>query len=953
MKVDLFPFQRTALAGLRMYTAEALGAFGRTHSPQVVSFTAPTGAGKTIIMAALIESIFCGDDKYPDQREAIIVWLSDSPQLNKQSCDKIYLKADKINWIPKTTVTDSSFDQPTFSDGHIYFLNTQKLSKTSNLTNTGDGRTFTIWQTLANTAREKSNRLYVIIDEAHRGMQGREAGKATTIMQKFLKGSKEDYDLPPMPVVIGMSATPARFNHLVEGTTSTIHKVIVEPKDVRASGLLKDRIVISYPEESTVNKDMAVLQAAADDWQDKCLHWEQYCREQHYAYVKPIFVIQVQNGTGGKLSDTDLDDILRKITERTELPFNEWQVRHTFGQAPETITINGVPVHHIEAKDIAGNENVRVVLFKESLSTGWDCPRAETMMSFRRATDATYIAQLLGRMVRTPMQMRIQVDDTLNAVHLLLPHFDESTVKEVVESLQNAEGGEIPTDIYGETIGKQKYTTLTVHHKPKPPLTTPTETPATQPKPPTPTSSLTQQETTPLFDAPITQNFPSNNPAEPNTPDNPPQIPSKPSPTVPKIEPATSSPLFEQEETTKIDTKPEINPTSPPDLFDREEIMRYINDAGLLSYDVRSVQISDYLSSLMELSQVLNHTEIYHNAIVESKEGITQIIHGFIEELKSCGEYEKYVHDVKEFKLFSQIFNVYGESIDQYTVHDLFSTADTDIDRQFQLAENKLKKEGLANYYIQKYDDESDINALKIDVIIAAASEDCLNKIHAWAKDEFHRLNDKYRRKFATIKDERTRKEYDKIVSNGDIVSKHNFRLPETIQVNQEGGTEYRSHLFVDSETGTAKLNLNTWEHDVIAEEEKRTDFVCFIRNISRAAWALCIPYEIDGTKQGTYPDFLIVRRDPDDGYIIDILEPHRGNEKDNLGKAKGFAEYARENPGIGRIQLIRQIKDDITGKARYKRLDMSKGQVRDKVLHCINNDELDQLFKKDGFFDN
>lgn len=58
MKVELFPFQKRALADIRMKTAEAMGSYHRTHAPQVVSFTAPTGAGKTIIMASLIESIF-------------------------------------------------------------------------------------------------------------------------------------------------------------------------------------------------------------------------------------------------------------------------------------------------------------------------------------------------------------------------------------------------------------------------------------------------------------------------------------------------------------------------------------------------------------------------------------------------------------------------------------------------------------------------------------------------------------------------------------------------------------------------------------------------------------------------------------------------------------------------------------------------------------------------------
>jgi type III restriction enzyme len=70
----------------------------------------------------------------------------------------------------------------------------------------------------------------------------------------------------------------------------------------------------------------------------------------------------------------------------------------------------------------------------------------------------------------------------------------------------------------------------------------------------------------------------------------------------------------------------------------------------------------------------------------------------------------------------------------------------------------------------------------------------------------------------------------------------------------------------------------------------------------------------------------------------------------DNLGKAKGFAEYARQNPSIGRIQLIRLSKD-ASGHNRFKRLDMSKSAVRVKVSHAMTNDEVDHIFDTDGFF--
>ena len=404
---------------------------------------------------------------------------------------------------------------------------------------------------------------------------------------------------------------------------------------MRASGLLKDRIVITYPEESTVNKDMAILQAAADDWQEKWQHWTQYCQEQHYAYVNPVFVIQVLNGSNGKLTDTDLQDCLQKIEERTGFRFDAGQV----------------------------------------------------------------------------------------------------------------------------------------------------------------------------------------------------------------------------------------------------------------------------------------------------------------------------VLQVKQFKLATQIFDAFGETVDNYYVHNLFTTTDTDVDRQFRIAESKLGNEGIGNIYGNKYIDEDDPNGFKVDVILFVADEDSMNKLHTYAQQRFHRLNDDYRRHIATSVDEKIRRQYDTIVSDGDVVSKHNFRLPETIQVPHEaGGKAYRDHLFVSDATGIAILKLNTWEIGTLEEEQAQDGFVCFIRNPSRGAWSLCIPYEMDGEMKPAYPDFIIVRRDPVSKYVIDILEPHRPDLDDNLGKAKGFAEYARQNPGLGRIQLIRQMKQ-ASGTYKFKRLDMSKSAIRDKVSHAQTSEELNHLFDTDGFF--
>ena len=955
MKVELFPFQKRALADVRMKTAEAMGSYHRTHAPQVVSFTAPTGAGKTIIMSALIEDILFGDEQYADQQDAIIVWLSDSPQLNEQSKQKIDSKADKIRLSQCVTVSEESFDKEMFEDGHVYFLNTQKLSVTSKLTKNGDGRTYTIWQTLANTVREKSDRLYFIIDEAHRGMQGREASKATTIMQKFIKGSESD-GIPPMPVVIGMSATTQRFNALVEGTASTIHKSIVTTDEIRASGLLKDRIVITYPEEGTVNNDMAILQAAADDWKKKWEHWTQYCFEQHYAYVNPILIIQVLNGTGDALTDTNLDDCIAKIEERTGFKLESGQVVHTFGGTTSTLTVNGLEVRYEEPSNIADDRNIRVVFFKENLSTGWDCPRAETMMSFKHANDATYIAQLLGRMVRTPMQMHIQVDDILNDVHLYLPYFNEDTVKDVVEALQSTEGGDIPTDIYGESLSRKRFETLTVRPKKikeEQPLhrqvnlfdifSGQTGDPQTS-SAPAEASVADSSETQPQTSG--EQTSPSESTEQSQQPGTRGMAPVQSTPAMPQTPEVTV--LYGGSDEAGVQES-QLETFEEKYLFDREAVMKFINDAGLLSYNVRALRINDYLKSLYRMAHLLTMSKLHREAIREVQDEIVEMIHNYVESLKAAGKYDDLVQQVKQFKLATQIFDAFGETVDNYSVHDMFTTTDTDIERQFQIADVKLGREGIGTAYGNKYMDFSDLAAFKVDVILFVADEECMKRLHSYAEERFHGLNDDYRRYIATIESEKIRKEYDSIVSDGDPVSKHNFRLPETIQVPHEtGGKEYRDHLFVSEVTGTARLKLNGWEAELIETEEKRPDFVCWIRNPSRGSWALCIPYEIDGEIKPTYPDFIIVRKDYCMGYVIDILEPHSPDFKDNLGKAKGFAEYARQNPGVGRIQLIRMSKDAV-GKNQFKRLDMYRTAIRDKISHAINTDELDHIFDTDG----
>ena len=931
MKIELFPFQQKAVNDLRVRVASALGMYRNTHIPQVVSLQAPTGSGKTIIMAALIEDIYFGTENYAEQPEAIFVWLSDSPALNEQSRQKIDLKADKIKFGQCVTIEDESFDMEELQDGHIYFLNTQKLGKAGNLGKHSDTRQYTIWETLENTARNKADRLYFIIDEAHRGMQGKAAGTATSIMQRFIKGSPA-HKLSPMPLVIGMSATATRFNQLVENTSSTLQNVVISPANVRASGLLKDRILITYPDDPAKYNDMAVLQTAADEWKKKCEHWYQYCYEQHYAQVHPVFVIQVQPGRGKAVSNTNLDDILAKVEERTGYVFKENEVVHTFGSTG-TLKINGLNVPHIEPEEITEDRRIRVVLFKENLSTGWDCPRAETMMSFRHAEDATYIAQLLGRMIRTPLQCHILVDDYLNDVRLYLPYFNRSTVQSVMDELQNTEGGEIPAAVDSESLEEVVYVSWSIrsrNRQSKADIYT-----IDMDLSPDVSSSETSEGSSAQQTASATLNA-----QEIQTVQVQPQRNQLPVALVPvKTNSGEKEPISTGEQ---LPLLPEI---------DREAVTKFINDQGLLTYTVRTAKIHSYLKSLLDLAVLLTKEHIYVKANDEVRTDVIDMIRTYVEQLHQNGQYQTLASKVLQFKLLVDVFDAFGESIKNYSQLNLYTTSDADLDQQLRLAEARMGNYGFCNLYGRQYYDVLDPNACAIDCILFAADDSCIARLNRYAEQKFHELNDTWRRHLVG-KSEKCRKEYDDIVANSDTVTKHNFTLPERISVKKESdGTKYRNHLFADEEKGYAQIKLNNWERSLIEEESRRSDFVCWLRNPSRKKWSLCIPYEMNKEIKATYPDFIIVRKDDISGYVIDILEPHNPALKDNLGKAQGLAKYAKEEPKIGRVQLIRMEKD-ASGKNRCKRLDMTTRLVQQKVLSAINNDELDHIFDTEGKFD-
>ena len=438
MKLELKLFQETAVEELTR-KVRSFQQISMLEDPKAIVLSAPTGAGKTVIATTMIERILAGDDYNDPDQDAVFLWITDLPELNNQTYNKMINTSDILNTMNMEIIA-SSFNHRSLTPGKVYFLNTQKIGKDKLLTSQGDGRQYTIWQTIDNTIMERGFRFIVIIDEAHRGMRKPKAEEETkTIIQKFIKGNNT---MRQAPLIIGISATPKRFIDLVDSSRGTEY-VSIDIADVQNSGLIKDNIILHYSEDE-LPKDITLLREATRHWQGYAKSWSEYCSSEDEETVSPIFVVQVENAPKGKKGTrTPLDQVISAINEELPSPLPIHAFAHAFDETTIYDTGNRL-IRYLAPSQITDDREVKVVFFKTALSTGWDCPRAETMMSFRKAQDATYIAQLIGRMVRTPLARRIDKKDELNSVSLFLPHYNLKAVNSIVEEIRDPEHEFIP-----------------------------------------------------------------------------------------------------------------------------------------------------------------------------------------------------------------------------------------------------------------------------------------------------------------------------------------------------------------------------------------------------------------------------------------------------------------------------------------------------------------------------
>ena len=429
MRYGLFDYQREAAVGCLDRLRRARRDWSEDRSRSAFALSAITGAGKTVIATAVIEAMLHGSSDLgvdADPR-ATFLWVTDDPALNRQTRNKMLAGSDMLQ-PARLVVLDNDFLNSTLDAGRVYFLNIQKLSRKSGLAQGGRNlRQYSMWEVLANTISGVGVDLYLVLDEAHRGMKAPTDRK--TIVQRLIAGAAGSN--PPMPVVWGISATIDRFTTAMRGVTdrTTYPFVEVDIDKVRASGLVKDEIGVDEPDEKGTFST-TLLREAVKATLEYERRWATYSTQQDEPEVLPVLVVQVPD----KAPDAALATLVAVIeSEWPELGPDA--IAHVFGEH-ERLHLGGRAVDWVPPESIQNDTNVRVVLAKQAISTGWDCPRAEVLYSERPARDVTHIAQIIGRMVRSPLTHRVTTDDALNSVACFLPFFDQSALDSIKAELE-------------------------------------------------------------------------------------------------------------------------------------------------------------------------------------------------------------------------------------------------------------------------------------------------------------------------------------------------------------------------------------------------------------------------------------------------------------------------------------------------------------------------------------
>jgi type III restriction enzyme len=381
MSISLKPYQEKAVNQLVETTIKLLSFDG---PGEVCVFKAPTGSGKTIMVAKFIEGLI----KELPAEDLCFVWMSigkgDLHLQSKHALQKVF------NGFPRVVSIEEEFSggRERIVQNEVVVANWEKLrikdKKNGEWKNLvmKDGEKLNFRDVLEKTREQR--KIILIIDESHTNASSERA--------------LELKQLIAADVLLEVSATPRLTPSVSDLANTKAGYVEVNPKDVIEEGMIKKELIINQDIEkiavSEEDSQAAVLEAAYR----KRLELKKAFEKEKSA-INPLVLIQIPTAVAGEQKIEAVKKFLAKkgIDEKNGR-LAIWLAE----QKSETIDLIS-----------ESNNEIEFLIFKQAIDTGWDCPRAHILVKFRESSNVIFEIQTVGRILRMPEQKHYE-NDVLN-----------------------------------------------------------------------------------------------------------------------------------------------------------------------------------------------------------------------------------------------------------------------------------------------------------------------------------------------------------------------------------------------------------------------------------------------------------------------------------------------------------------------------------------------------------
>ena len=354
--IELKDFQKTAIDQLSN-TFLALWKTGKYRIPLV--FKAPTGAGKTIMMA---EFLRCLDDNYQFHEDKAYLWISfGGDESYTQSKNKLYRYFNEGTDMNLKDINNLS--EGKLYKNNIFFINWSKIKGTDKESKklrksggVGYGGAAVFDEFIQKTKKERD--IILIIDEAHT-----EAGEHLPLYNEII-------DLLEPRIIIKVTATPKDLPNISDVSQKKAGFVEALESDVIASGLIKEKIITQTEEEI---KQLGNKNLSDKDIADIMIE---------LAYNKRIELKKYYGELGLDINPLVMIQLPSDFKEKEEVQANQKNLvlsylkRKGVKEKEIAIWLSG-DKDTKKLKYITDNNNkINFLIFKVAPATGWDCPRA-------------------------------------------------------------------------------------------------------------------------------------------------------------------------------------------------------------------------------------------------------------------------------------------------------------------------------------------------------------------------------------------------------------------------------------------------------------------------------------------------------------------------------------------------------------------------------------------------